>query len=154
MLHNNTGDDMNENIELLNYIYKSSEIGVVSLTNVLKELEDKENKIKKDLSDELSIYEDYKKKSKMLLKKKKANINKNSMMLKMMNKMGVKKEVTSDNSDASIAHMIIEGLTMGIVDMETKINNYKEVVDEDILEIASNYLEFQQNELEKMKKYL
>ena len=145
---------MNENIELLNFIYKSSEIGVLSLTNVLKELEDKENRIKKDISYELSIYEDYKKKSKILLRKKRATINKNSMMMKLMNKMGVKKEVTNDNSDASIAHMIIEGLTMGIVDIETKVNNYKGIVDEDILKIANNYLKFQQNELEKMKKYL
>lgn len=145
---------MNENIEILNHIYTSSEMGVVSLTNILKELKEKENKIKKDISDELTLYEKYLKLSKKLIKKYKGNLKKNSMMIKMMSKMGVKKEVTNDNSDASIAHMVIEGLTMGIVDMETKINNYKEVVDKGILDIASDYLEFQQEELEKMKKYL
>lgn len=145
---------MNENIEILNHIYTSSEMGVVSLTNILKELKEKENKIKKDISDELTLYEKYLKLSKKLIKKYKGDLKKNSMMIKMMSKMGVKKEVTNDNSDASIAHMVIEGLTMGIVDMETKINNYKEVVDKDILDISSDYLEFQQEELEKMKKYL
>ena len=145
---------MNENIEILNHIYTSSEMGVVSLTNILKELKEKENKIKKDISDELTLYEKYLKLSKKLIKKYKGDLKKNSMMIKMMSKMGVKKEVTNDNSDASVAHMVIEGLTMGIVDMETKINNYKEVVDKDILDIASDYLEFQQEELEKMKKYL
>ena len=145
---------MNENEELLNYIYKSSEMGVVSLTNTLKELNDKENKIKKDISNELSIYESYLKESKRLLKKHKVTIKKNSIMTKMMSKMGVRKEVTNDNSDASIAHMIIEGLTMGVVDIETKINNFSEVADKEVLKFANEYLKFQQKEIDKVKKYL
>lgn len=35
---------MNENLELLQYLYQSSEMGVLALTNLLKELNDKENK--------------------------------------------------------------------------------------------------------------
>ena len=135
---------MNVNQELLEYIYQSSEMGVVSLTNLLKDLNEKENKLKPVISDELSFYEKYQKKSKKLLKEEKIEAKENSMMTKMMSKMGISKEVKSDNSDASIAHMLIEGLTMGVVDMESKIKNYEKDADKKILKLASDYLKFQQ----------
>lgn len=145
---------MNENLELLQYLYQSSEMGVLALTNLLKELNDKENKLKKIISDELTIYEKYFKESKKILKKNKGKVKSNSLMTKMMSKQGIKKEVSDDNSDASIAHMLIQGLTMGVVDIETKIKNYGDAVDKEINKLANDYLKFQQDEIEKLKKYL
>lgn len=145
---------MDVNTELLEYIYQSSEMGVVSLTNLLKDINGKENKLKPIISDELSKYEKYQKESKKLLVKNKAEIKENSMMTKMMSKMGISKEVKKDNSDAAIAHMVIEGFTMGVVDMETKIKNFKKDADKKVLKLAEDYLEFQQEEIEKLKKYL
>ncbi len=144
----------NEDKELLEYLYKSSEMGRDSLTNLLKELKDKENKLKGLISDELSEYEKFFNKSKKLLKKHKSEITSNSLMTKIMSKQGIKKEVSNDNSDASIAHMLIEGLTMGVVDIETKINNFKDKSDKSILKVCEKYLKFQQEEIEKLKKYL
>ncbi len=148
------GDNMNVNTELLEYIYESSEMGTLSLTNLLKDLNDKENKLKPVISDELSFYEKYQKKAKKGLEKQDVKPKENSLMTKMMSKMGISKEVKSDNSDASIAHMLIEGLTMGVVDMESKIKNYEKDADKKVLKLAQEYLKFQQEEIEKLKKYL
>ena len=63
-------------------------------------------------------------------------------------------EIKKDNSDAAIAHMLIEGFTMGVVDIESKIKNLDKKVDKDILDIANKYLKFQQEEIDKFKKYL
>lgn len=145
---------MNEVNEILEYVYKSSGMGVTSLTDLLKELNDKENKLKKVISDELSMYEKYHKQTKALLKKHKAKIEDNGLFVKMMSKQGIKKEIKSDNSDAAVAHLLIEGLTMGVVDMESKIKNFDEQIDKDVIKIASDYLKFQQDEIEKLKKYL
>lgn len=145
---------MDVNTELLEYIYQSSEMGVVSLTNLLKDINGKENKLKPIISEELSTYEKYQKESKKLLSKNKAEVKENSMMTKMMSKMGISKEVKKDNSDAAIAHMVIEGFTMGVVDMETKIKNFKKDADKKVLKLAENYLEFQQEAIERLKKYL
>ncbi len=145
---------MDVNTELLEYIYQSSEMGVVSLTNLLKDINEKENKLKPIISEELSTYEKYQKESKKLLSKNKAEVKENSMMTKMMSKMGISKEVKKDNSDAAIAHMVIEGFTMGVVDMETKIKNFKKDADKKVLKLAENYLEFQQEAIERLKKYL
>ena len=59
-----------------------------------------------------------------------------------------------DNSDPAIAAMLIEGLTMGTVEMNIKIDKYKRTNKKDILQIAHNLLEFQENEIEKLKTFL
>ena len=38
---------MDENVELLEYVYKNSEMGSFTINKLLKELEEKDNKIKK-----------------------------------------------------------------------------------------------------------
>lgn len=145
---------MNVNIELLEYIFQSSEMGVLALTNLLKSLNDKENKLKPIISEELTSYEEFYKKSKKALEKQKADLKKNSMAAKMTSRMAISKEVKADNSDASIAHMLIEGFTMGVVDMESKIKNFKDSVEKSILKLAQSYLKFQQKEIERLKEYL
>ncbi len=145
---------MNENLELLEYIYKSSNMGVQTLTDLLKELDNKENKLKGLISDELSEYENYCNVTEELLKKNSSQAKKNSKISKMMAKKGIEKEVREDNSDAAISHMLIEGFTMGVVDIETKIKSLDEKVDKDVLKVAKDYLKFQQKEIEKLKKYL
>lgn len=143
---------MNETNELLEYIFRSSEMGVVSLTNLLKELDNKENKLKSIISDELTKYEKFNKQSKKLLGSNK--LKKNSTMVKMMNKQGIKKEVEADNSDAKMAHLLIQGFTMGVVDIESKIKALDEKADKDIVKLGNDYLTFQQDEINKLKKYL
>ena len=145
---------MNEKLELLEYIYKSSEMGIQALTNILKEIKDKENKLKGLISDELTLYENYYKISKELLKKNKAKFKGINIIVKTMSKEAIKTEIKRDNSDAAIAHMLIEGFTMGVVDIESKIKNFDKKVDKDILDFANKYLKFQQDEIEKLKKYL
>ncbi|MBR4619240.1 MAG: hypothetical protein IKO49_08050 [Bacilli bacterium] len=145
---------MDENIELLEIVYKNAEMGSFTINKLLKELEDKENKIKKLAKEELDIYEQYKDESEELIKKYDYDLEKNKLTSKIMSSMGISKEVKSDNSDSSIAHMLTEGITMGIVDMETKIDNYKDVVEKDILKLAKKFLKFQQEEIEKLKEYM
>lgn len=145
---------MDENLELLEYIYKNAEMGAFSLTTLIDLLNGKENKIKKTVEEEIKGYEKYLKESKKLIEKHKYELKETGMMAKMGATMGIKKETKCDNSDAAIAHMIIEGLTMGVVDISTKINNYKESADKKIIKLAEDFLKFQEDEIEKLKSFL
>ena len=71
-----------------------------------------------------------------------------------MSKMGIKKEVMNDNSDAKIAQVLTQGLTMGVVEITSKIDTYKDIVDKKHLNLAKEYLEFQKNSIENLKPYL
>lgn len=145
---------MKEKNELLMHIYDVSYMGEYSTNKLLSTLKNKNNKIKSLLEDELKEYESYKKKSEKLLKKAKIEIPKTSILTKMSSNMGIMMETMKDNSDASIASMLVQGFTMRIVEMETKINNYKEEVNKNTIKLAKNLLKFQQREIENLKTFM
>lgn len=145
---------MNENMELLNFVYKNAEMGVHSLNNLSDILRNKDNKIKGLIEDELKEYNNFLKESEKLLKKTKVEPKKTNLMAKISSKMGIAMETMKDNSDPAIASMVIEGLTMGIVEMETKIENYKKLVDKKILKLSTKFLKFQEEEIEKLKTFM
>ena len=143
---------MNENNELLEYIYQDSEMAKYSIEKLINELKDKDNKIIKTLEDILKKYEEYYKSIKKQLKGVKAKPI--GMMAKMGSSLGIKKEVISDNSDASIADMLIKGISMGTLDMEKKISQYDEIADKKTIKLAKEFLEFQNETINSLKKYL
>lgn len=145
---------MNENMELLNFVYENAEMGVHTLNNLSDILRNKDNKIKSLIEDELKEYNNFLKESEKLLKKNKLEPKKINLMAKISSKMGIAMETMKDNSDPAIASMVIEGLTMGIVEMETKIENYKKIVDKKILKLSNKFVKFQEEEIEKLKTFM
>ncbi len=145
---------MNENLELLMHVYQTAEMGVYTTNNLLTLLMKKDNKIIHVLESELKEYEKYTKESEMLLEKYDVEAKSSGIMAKLSSDIGMSMETMKDNSDAAIAAMLIEGFTMGTVEMNIKINKYKNVCKKDILSIAQNLLKFQENEIEKLKTFL
>lgn len=145
---------MKENYELMECIYKDAEMSVYTLSCLTEDLKNKDNKIKKLLEDILKEYKEWEKKSAKYLKKGNKEPLNNSIMTKMMANMGIKKEVISDNSDSSIAKMLIKGVSTGSVDMEKKIKAYDKDVDKSDLKIAKEFLKFQEKTIDELKEYL
>ncbi len=145
---------MDENIELLEYIYKNAEMGMYTINELLKNLNNKENKIKMITEKELNEFEYFYKNSKKLLKKNNVSSKNNGTFTKMSASMGIKMETMKDNSDANIAQMLIQGITMGTVEIESKIENYKNVVNKSNLALAKKYLKTLYKQIEELKKYL
>lgn len=145
---------MNENNELLEHMYKDSEMATYTLETLINELRGKDNKIIQKIEDILKEYESYYKSLKKQLKKEKINPTSSGVMAKIGSSFGIKKEVITDNSDARIADMLIKGITMGTLDMEKKISKYTENVDKKVLKQAQDFLKFQQKTIEELKKFL
>lgn len=153
-MNNNNGDKMNENIELLKHIYQTADMGVYATKNLLDLLKTKDNKINHVLEEELKEYEKYTQISKTMLKKYDSDAKGTGMLAKMSSDIGMTMETMKDNSDAAIAGMLIEGLTMGTVEMNIKIDRFKRTAKKEVLEISHNLLKFQENEIEKLKTFL
>ena len=145
---------MNENNELLEYIYQNSEMGKYTLEKLICELKGKDNKIIKDAEDILKRYEIFYKDLKKQLKKENVKPKETSLLSKMGATMGIKKEVISDNSDSSIADMLIKGMSMGVLDIEKKLSQYDEIANKKTIKLAEDFLDFQQQSISKLKKYL
>lgn len=145
---------MNENCELLESIYKDAAMATYTLEELLKELNGKDNKIIKPCEDILKGYERYRDETKEKLLKLDSELKEESIMTKICAKMGIMKEVITDNSDASIADMLIKGISMGSIDTEKKIGAYKENVDKDNIKWAKDFYQFQQDNIKALKKFL
>ena len=145
---------MNENTELLEYIYKNSQMGADSLTTLLKAIQNKDNKMKPIIEEQLKEYEKFIKESEKALKKYKVDPKEYGMMAKMGSWMGINTEMLKDNSDSRVASMLIQGLTMGTVEMTKKIDDYTKTAEKDVLILAKDFLKFQENSIEKTKPFL
>ena len=145
---------MNENIELLKEVYKNADMGVKSLTDLLKGIKETDNKIKGLIEEELKGYEKYLKESKKMLKKYDQQAKGTGFMTDMMTKMGINKEIKNDNSDSAIASMVIEGFTMGNLSLDKMITNYEKEVDNKVLNLAKNLYKFGEEEVKKLKTFV
>ena len=145
---------MNERIELIKHIFQDSDMSCYTLKALSKDLKDKDNKIKNTIDDIYSEYVKFKKESKKMLKNIKTTPEKNGFMSKIMAGLGIKKNVLNDNSDSAIADLLIQGISMGSINMEKKIDDYRNVLLQEELDFAEKFLKYQQEAIEKLKKYL
>ena len=145
---------MDENKELLTYIYQNVSMGKKSCTNLIKILNGKDNKIKKIVEDELKEYEKYVKKTEKIMKKYKIDVKEKGKMTDIMSKIGMNMEMMKDNSDAKVADMLTKGFTMGNVDISKKIDRYEHDVEKEILMLAKEILDFGKKNIEFLKPYL
>lgn len=145
---------MNETNELLEEVYKTAAMGRFSIMKLIEALKEKDNKIKGYLEELLEDYRDYEDQSKELLLKENIEPMEENAISKMMASMGIQKEVKGDNSDAAMAEMLIQGISMGSIEMEKQVKNYKDRVEKDDMKLAKKFLKFQEKAIEELKKYL
>ena len=145
---------MNENNELLMYIYKNADMGVKSTTKLIKLLNGSDNKIKKVVEGELKGYENFLKKSKALLKRNKITPKGSSIVADISSRVALDMEFMKDNSDAKIADILIRGFTMGNIDIDKQIERYKGDADRDILKLAKELKRFGEINIELLQPYL
>jgi hypothetical protein len=145
---------MDNNEELLNYIYETAKMGSESTLTLVKAIEDKNNKIKDIVNDIYKSYLDFTHKSEKLLKEESQKPNKPKILASVGADLGIKMNMLEDNSDSAIAEMLIRGLTMGEIEMTKKIDAFDNSVSSDMRSLAKDFKDFQANAIVKLKKYL
>ena len=145
---------MVEKIEIYKHIYQDSDMSVSTIKELKKDLKNKDNKIKDILDYILKEFIKYRKHSKKILLKNKVSLEEECFIVKMMANMGIKKEVVMDNSDSHMADLLIQGISMGSINMEQKISNYKDSLSFRDLRYAKKFYKFEKEIIEELKKYL
>ena len=145
---------MNEKIELYKQIYQDANMAKTSIKDMKNGLKDKDNKIKDVLDDLIREYTKYEKESKNTLKSLNSEPEKEGLIAKFMANMGIKKEIGNDNSDSHMAEVLIQGISMGSINMDKKISDYEKKVNQEDIEYARSFLKYQEASIEKLKKYL
>lgn len=145
---------MNMHYELLEKIYKDASMGRFSTQKLLENLKGKDNKITGVVEAIFQDYSSFEQKAKEALIVQDKKPEEEGNMAKMMSSMGIFKEVLTDNSDSAIADLLIQGLSMGEIEMQKRVDNASDDINKDDLKLAKDFLKFQQKAQKELKKYL
>ena len=99
-------------------------------------------------------HEHFKKESLKLIKKHKGELVKPSIMAKMGSWMGVKMEVSNDNSDSRLADMMIRGLDMGVIELDKRIKSFDNKTSLKVKKLAKELRKFELESIDILKAYL
>ncbi len=143
--------NMGEEVEFLNYIYKNAEMGVIGINDVITKASNE--KFEKLLNTEKKEYQNICKEAEDILKKYGKNTEEIGLMAKMSSKMMSEMEMMKDNSDQTIAKMMMEGTNKGIIEITEKINAYDNN-DVEITVLAQKLKATLEKNIEDLKKYL
>lgn len=145
---------MNENNELLVLLYENTKMGVTSTKKLINLIKEKDNKIKFLLEEQLQRYESLFKECKKLMKKEKVKTPKSGLLKNLTANTAMSMEISKDNSDSKIASIMTRGFTMGNIDIEARIKEYKKEANKDTISLAKEILEFGEKQIELLKNYL
>ena len=145
---------MNKQCELIEKIYKDASMGRFSTQKLLENLKGKDNKITGDVEEIFNGYSSYEEKAKEILLSRNITPVEEGNMTKMMSSMGIMKEVLTDNSDPAIADLLIQGISIGVIEMEKRIKGASDDINKDHIKLAKEFLKFQEKAQKKMEKYL
>lgn len=145
---------MEEKYKLLDLIHHDASMGAHTIDVLLKNLEDKDNKITPYLKAIKGKYATFEKEAKKILKSLNLDSKDPGLMAKIGSSMGIAKEVKDDNSDSTIADMMIQGVNMGLVKIEKGLKDYASELDSKHKKLAKDFLEFQHSVIDNLKEYL
>lgn len=145
---------MEEKFEILEQVHHDSAMAIHSIEKLREKLKDKDNKIKAYLEEILQEYQKFEEETRDILKENNKEIATPSMMAKMGSSMGINKEVKEDNSDAAMADLLIQGISMGSLEIEKKLSQYEKELDKEHKSIAKKFLKFQEKTIDHLKEYL
>ena len=145
---------MNKECTLIEKIYKDAAMGRYSTQKLMENLKGKDNKITDDVEEIFEGYSSFEEKAKEVLISCNMTPEEEGSIAKMMSSMGILKEVLTDNSDPAIADLLIQGISMGVIEMEKRIKGASDDINKDHIKLAKEFLKFQEKAQKKMEKYL
>lgn len=142
---------MNSNIELLNSIYQNAEMGKSSTKDVIDICEDEEFKavLQKHYNEFERIYN--------TAENKLVSTNEDpknlSTFAKVSTDMMLNIKTLTDKTPSHLSEIMIQGDTMGIIDITKKLHEYNDASQE-ILDLGNDLLKFEQNSIDELKRFL
>lgn len=142
---------MDANTELLNFIFQNSEMG----TNTLDELIEIAGDVpfEQVLLKQREGYKVINQEAVRLMEGSEEEPKGISKFAQIRTYLMIKASTLTNHSASHFAEMMIQGSIMGIIDLCKQLNSYKEVKPE-IRALAEQLLQFEEGNVEELKKYL
>ncbi len=142
---------MKENLNTLDELNKGASMGMDAINFVLDKVEDEE--FKKTLELEYNKYKDISRRINELYSKySEKEPHETNAMNKAMTWSSVQMKTLTDKSNSKIAELLLQGTNMGIIEGRKLLNNKN--VDESINNLVQEFVNMQEDSVEKLKTYL
>jgi hypothetical protein len=139
--------------ELLTFVYKNVKMGSDSISYLMPKVNDID--LTNTMKTHLEGYEKFATRAKSMLNISGEEAKEENVLTKASAKMGMTMNTLVHSSSSHIAEMLIQGSTMGIVDMTKKVREFEnKPCSEGSLSLAKEVISFEENKLEEMKKFL
>lgn len=139
---------LDKNEELLNEVYKNTKMGDDSIIDLLDKVSD--NGLRSEMTDELFVYRRYAKEASEKLVERGLKPKELPMTAKMGAKMGMVMNTMLDTTTSHLAEMMINGATMGIINLEKKLNDGGGEAER----LARDVLRYEKETVERLGQYL
>ena len=136
---------------VLNEINKGIKMGMDSISTISEKVED--NNLKDDLLFQYDKYNEILNRVNSELKNFDDFPKELPPMQKTMGYIEIQMSTLNDKSNSHIAEMLIKGTNMGIIE-GVKLKNRNPDIEPTISNILDDFIQFQENNVEKLKKYL
>ena len=143
---------MNENeINVLDELNKGACMGKNAIHFVLDKVEDEQ--LKQVLNDQYNKYDNISNEiCKLYPKYSEKQPHETNAVNKVLTWYGVEMKTLMDDSSSKIAELLLQGTNMGIIEGRKILNNKE--LDSKVHKIAQEYVDMQENAIEKLKEFL
>lgn len=142
---------MDSNTEFLNYIYQNAEMGKDTISQLMRIVQEK--RFKQKLESQKKEYNEIFDLASNKIENSKNTSKGIGTITKVSTYLMINLNTIRDKTPSHIAEMIIQGSTMGIVEITKKLREYVNA-DKDVLSLANRLLKFEQQNIEEMKQFL
>ena len=143
--------EQNQNQDLLEEVYRATQMGLEGIRAVTPKIED--TQLKKEIRREEAVYQKFVSRAEEMLAAKGAIPQTHDGVKKAMLWGSVQMNTLMDSSSEHMAELLINGTTMGIVDMTKKIGELGDS-DAGARRLAEDFINFEEKSVEQLKKYL
>ncbi len=137
--------------ELLQYVYKTAEMGVKGLQDVENQIQD--HKLRHAVDAQIREYRNLSRAAGEMLRSKGEEPKDPGLMARLSSEVMSTAKTLADPSASNIAEMVIQGNNMGITKSLKHLNDYAGN-DPEVRELAEKLLETEQANVEQMKPFL
>lgn len=139
--------------ELLGDIFKNVKMGADSIINLMNRADDKS--LREEMTRQLDRYEEYARRAADMMTARGLTPKEENPITKAGAKIGMAMNTLTDSSVPHLAEMLIQGSSMGITDLLKLISTAEECeVGEEAIGLAREAADFEEDAVEKLKKFL
>lgn len=142
---------MNGNVELLNFVYQNSQMGVVTIDQIIGIAKD-ENFIN-HLKSQYDEYKEINTLARNMLNEKGYDEKGISLFEKIRTYLMINMQTLTDKSTAHITEMLIIGSNMGVINAIKNIKKYSDA-ETQIVSLMQRLLMFEEKNIQELKEFL